>query len=173
MNVGAAPEVAGEIDDEEGDRRGAVPVATHSAWIDADPEQVMTVVTDFEAYPDFLPEMQKANIVKSEGPVWEVDFIIKIIRKMNYTLRLEKEAPDRLTWGLVKGSFRSNDGSWKLAAEGGGTRAEYSIDLQIGHFVPGNIVRSLVDRTLPETVSRFKEEVERRYPRGSPSSDSK
>ena len=40
--------------------------------------------------------------------------------------------------------------------------AEYFIELQVGMFVPSTIMRTLVERTLPETVTRFKAEAERR-----------
>ena len=142
-----------------------MPVATHSAVIAASVDEVMAVITDFKAYSKFLPEMVRAEVLSHEGNTWEVAFEIKIIRRLKYTLRLVQESPDRLSWTLVEGAFRANSGSWCLSQEGEGTRADYQIDLQIGHFVPGNIVRSLVERTLPETVSRFKAEAERRYPR--------
>ena len=148
-----------------------MPVASHSAVIAASADKVMAVITDFESYPDFLPEMESAEVVMHEGNTWEVRFVIKIIRRLAYTLRLEQTSPTHLGWTLVEGAFRMNTGSWTLAAEGEGTRADYRIDLQIGHFVPRNIVRSLVERTLPETVSRFKAETERRggpdHPAGS------
>jgi ribosome-associated toxin RatA of RatAB toxin-antitoxin module len=142
-----------------------MPVATHSAVITASIEEVMAVITDFKSYPDFLPEMVRSQVLSHEGNTWEVGFEVKIIRRLKYTLRLVQAGPDRLSWSLVEGAFRANSGSWHLSEEGNGIRADYRIDLQIGHFVPGNIVRSLVERTLPETVLRFKDETERRHPR--------
>jgi coenzyme Q-binding protein COQ10 len=146
-----------------------MPVATHSAVINATMEQVMAVITDFESYPSFLPEMEQAKILKSEDGCWEVEFRIQIIRRLSYTLRLVKEGPGLLTWVLIDGAFKTNKGSWSLESTEDGTRAVYQIDLQIGHFVPSSIVRSLVGRTLPETVSRFKDETERRTGTSSPS----
>jgi ribosome-associated toxin RatA of RatAB toxin-antitoxin module len=139
-----------------------VPVAKHSAVIKASIDEVMAVITDFGAYPDFLPEMEKTEILSQEDGVWEVRFHIRIIRRLSYTLRLTREGSDRLSWTLIEGAFKTNSGSWSLHSNEDGTRADYRIDLQIGHFVPSNIVRSLVERTLPETVSRFKSETERR-----------
>jgi ribosome-associated toxin RatA of RatAB toxin-antitoxin module len=145
-----------------------VPVARHSAVIDASMDEVMAVICDFGAYPEFLPEMEKTEILSEEDGTWEVRFHIRIIRRLSYTLRLIREGPDRLSWTLIEGAFKTNRGSWSLHSTEKGTRADYQIDLQIGHFVPSNIVRSLVERTLPETVSRFKSETEGRGS-GSPS----
>ena len=142
-----------------------MPIATHSAFIQATVEEAMSVISDFESYPTFLPEMKEARIVARGENTWEVEFVIQIIRRLKYTLLLEQSAPSALSWTLKSGSFKVNNGAWSLAEEGEGVKAEYQIDLQIGHFVPGNIVRSLVDKTLPETVSRFKSEIERRFPR--------
>ncbi len=139
-----------------------MPVATHSALINASIAEVMAVITDFESYPEVLPEVEKTEVLNQEAQVWEVRFHIKIIRRLTYTLRLTQEGDSRLSWILLEGAFKTNQGSWTLESEGVQTRATYRIDLQIGHFVPGNIVRSLVGRTLPETVSRFKTETERR-----------
>ena len=146
-----------------------MPVATHRAVIRAEVGQVMAVITDFESYPSFLPEIEEAKIVSREGDSWEVQFQVQIIRRLSYTLRLTQHGPASLTWTLVEGTFKTNQGSWKLEETEEGTRAEYRIDLQIGHFVPSSIVRSLVGRTLPETVSRFKAETERRTGVVSPS----
>jgi ribosome-associated toxin RatA of RatAB toxin-antitoxin module len=140
-----------------------MPVASHSAVIKANLDEVMSVITDFAAYPEFLPEMEKAEVLSQEDGAWEVRFHIRIIRRLSYTLRLTREGSDRLSWSLIEGAFKTNSGSWSLHSTPEGTRADYRINLQIGHFVPSNIVRSLVERTLPETVSRFKSETERRF----------
>ena len=83
-----------------GDRRSTVPIARHSAFIQASPEEVMAVIVDFESYPQFLPEMQEARIVIQEGKTWEVEFVIKIIRRLKYTLSLEQAGPNTLSWTL-------------------------------------------------------------------------
>jgi ribosome-associated toxin RatA of RatAB toxin-antitoxin module len=64
---------------------------------------------------------------------------------------------------LVDGPFKVNSGGWDLTpiADGKHTHALYFIEVQVGMFVPGSIMRSLVGRTLPDTVRRFKEEAER------------
>lgn len=142
-----------------------MPAALSSIEISVPPDKLMAVITDFASYPSFLPEMAKVELLRGRPTEWEVRFTLRLIRPLVYTLRLTQ--PDDLTlrWSLVEGAFHSNDGGWKLEPIDGGTRtrATYAIDLQVGMYVPGNIVRSLVDRSLPDTLERFKVEAERRY----------
>lgn len=141
-----------------------MPAARTQIEIDATPEQVMAVITDFGSYSRFLPEIEESTVLTHSGGSWDVEFSVKVVRRFTYTLRLVQESPTRVCWSLVKGSFKVNNGTWDLSPLDGGSRtlANYSIDLQVGMFVPGNILRSLVERSLPETVVRFKEEAERR-----------
>ena len=140
-----------------------MPSAVQNIDIQAPPQAVMAVITDFARYPEFIPEMEDARVLLAEPGVWEVRFTVRVIRKLSYTLRLVQTGPLNLQWSLLEGVFRSNDGSWSLV-EGadGGTSATYRIDVQIGMFVPGNIVHSLVERGLPQTLQQFKAEAERR-----------
>jgi ribosome-associated toxin RatA of RatAB toxin-antitoxin module len=145
-----------------------MPSAQRTIDIDAPPALVMGVITDFAAYPGFLSEIKEARVLRrgetGDQKEWEVAFVLSLIRELHYTLRLVQPSEDELTWSLVEGAFQGNDGSWRLEPQEDGrrTRAHYAISLQVGVFVPGSIVRGLVDRTLPHTLERFKSEAERR-----------
>ena len=141
-----------------------MPSAHTEIEIDATPEQVMAVIEDFASYPSFLPEIEQSTVVSSGEGTWDVSFTVKIVRKFSYTLRLVQESPLRVRWTQVEGAFKTNNGGWDLEPLDGGTRtrALYNVELQVGMFVPGNILRSLVERSMPDTVQRFKAEAERR-----------
>ncbi|NOY27343.1 MAG: hypothetical protein GXP62_15860 [Oligoflexia bacterium] len=145
--------------------------ARQQVEIGAPPAAVMAVITDFAAYPSFLPWMRRVEVLRHERsprpqdiPAWEVRFSIQLIRPLKYTLRLELPEPLHLSWSLVEGIFRSNDGSWVLdaLADGQRTLATYEIELLTGSFVPGSVMRSLVGRDLPDLLLRFRNEAERR-----------
>lgn len=145
--------------------------ARQQVEIGAPPAAVLAVITDFESYPDFLPWMRRARVLRHEhagGPgqveAWEVSFEAQVIRPLVYTLRLELVDEGRLQWSLVEGVFRASDGSWTLEPidEGARTLATYELELLTGTFVPGNVMRSLVGRDLPDLLSRFRDEAERR-----------
>lgn len=141
-----------------------MPRASHSVEIDAPPAQVMAALTDFASYPSFLPELEAAEVLRQSADGWEVRFRLQLIRDLGYTLQLTRSGERLLRWTLLEGVFKSNEGGWTLTPLDGGARtlARYEIDVSVGIFVPGNIVRSLVDRTLPDTLARFKAEIERR-----------
>jgi ribosome-associated toxin RatA of RatAB toxin-antitoxin module len=141
-----------------------MPSATRTIEIDAPPSVVMGVITDFAAYPSFLPEMKEARVVRHVGHEWEVAFALALIRDLHYTLRLVQSSPLAISWSLVDGAFQANDGRWVLEPRANGTRtfATYTIAIQVATHLPGSIVKGLVDLALPNTLERFKAEAERR-----------
>ena len=141
-----------------------MPSTRHEAEIETPPEAVMAVILDFNSYPRFLPEIEQCEVVRSGEDEWDVKFTVKVVKRLRYTLRLQRKSPTQLRWHMLEGVFKSNDGGWDLKEldEGKRTLAAYFIDLQVGMFVPSSIMRSLVDRSLPDTVERFKAEAEAR-----------
>ena len=140
-----------------------MPSASKSVEIDVSPEEFMKVVLDFESYPEFIPEMVAAKIVGQTGDVWEVAFGIHMVRRLDYTLKLTKASPTRVEWKLVTGVFKKNQGSWNLRPLDGGTRthADYTVDIQVGMFLPGSLVKTLVGKSLPSMLQTFKARAEK------------
>lgn len=140
-----------------------MPSTRHDAEINAPVESVMDVILDFASYPNFLPEIEQCEVVRSTDDEWDVKFTVKVVKRLRYTLRVTRTAPDQVRWSMLEGVFKSNDGGWDLEARTDAqTHASYFIDLQVGMFVPSSIMRSLVERSLPETVDRFRDEAEKR-----------
>lgn len=139
-----------------------MPVARRTIEIDVPPARLMAVITDFARYPSFLPEMEEATVLRQDGDVWDVRFAVRIIRRLEYTLHLVREDDQRLSWTLIEGVFRSNTGGWDLEPLDGGarTRATYTLDLDTGMFVPGSVLRTLLDHNLPATLAAFKARAE-------------
>jgi ribosome-associated toxin RatA of RatAB toxin-antitoxin module len=138
-----------------------VPNACQTVEVNVPPERFWAVVTDFQNYPDFLPHVRGTRVERRDGSGWQVEFELNFIRPIRYTLLLEGTAPHTLTWSLVSGLFRSNQGSWQLEplSDGMRTLATYTIDLQIGVFLPGSLINTLV-RQLPEMLQAFKDRAE-------------
>jgi ribosome-associated toxin RatA of RatAB toxin-antitoxin module len=141
-----------------------MPSAVRTIEIDAPPAVVMSVITDFASYPSFLPEMKEAKVVRHVDHEWDVAFALALIRDLHYTLRLVQSSPLAISWSLIDGAFQANDGRWVLEPRSNGARtfASYTISIQVGTFLPGSIVKQLVDRSLPNTLEHFKAEAERR-----------
>ncbi|MDF1563528.1 MAG: SRPBCC family protein [Deltaproteobacteria bacterium] len=138
--------------------------AERSIEIDAGLERVWQVITDFEAYPEFLADMQEARIDSREGETGvRASFELQILKRIRYTLDFSLAPPERMDWTLVKGDFmKRNEGGWRLQALGEGrTRATYRIALALGAIVPESITNRLAAEQLPSTLEAFKRRIER------------
>jgi ribosome-associated toxin RatA of RatAB toxin-antitoxin module len=139
-------------------------VAEASATVDiaASPARLMAVITDFSRYPEFLPEMEEAVVIRREGAVQVVRFAIRLVRRIEYTLELRQVDDLHVEWHLVEGNFRANDGGWDLEPLEGGasTRAHYRVAIDLGMFVPGSVMKTLVEKSLPATLAAFKARAE-------------
>jgi ribosome-associated toxin RatA of RatAB toxin-antitoxin module len=143
-----------------------MPAAQRSIDVDVAPSALMAVLVDFAKYPTFLADMEEAVVLRGEPTaapsVWTVKFSVRIIRRLSYTLRLERDGDRALRWTLVEGMFRSNNGGWTLEPLDGGarTRATYALDVDIGMFVPGSVSKTLLEHNLPATLAAFKARAE-------------
>jgi len=117
--------------------------------IKASREEVWKLITNFNRYPEFFPEVETITVLKNEGNAWDVLHKLKsgmsvLPLRFNYTLRFVLEPPGRITWSLIDGDLKYSDGSWELfPAEGGKeTLAFYRISYNI---VPkGFLVKTVV-----------------------------
>ncbi len=139
--------------------------ARHTVEIDISPERFYALITDFEAYPDFVPNQSGATVLSHDGADrWRVRFELSVARKLTYTLDLQGVPGERLTWTLLDGDMmKANEGGWTLArSASGGTLATYALEVALKGFVPRSVSRLLVERTLPANMQAFKQEAERR-----------
>ena len=139
-------------------------VARHTVEIDAPPHRVYALITDFEAYPDFVPNQSATTVLSHAGQTWQVRFELSVARKLEYVLDLEGTPDERLEWRLVQGDMmKANEGRWILEAlPDGRTRATYELEVALKGFVPRSVSRLLIERTLPANMQAFKAEAERR-----------
>ena len=140
-----------------------MPAATRSIVIDAPVEKVFQVVTDYDRYAEFLPEVKRVSSKRSGNQV-EVHYEVDVIKRIQYTLRMQEEPPHRVTWSFVKGEvMKDNHGSWLLEPAGEGkTKATYTIEMALGPLVPKAIVKALVEGSLPKMLDAFKRRAEGR-----------
>lgn len=147
-----------------------MPSASRSITINTPAEHLFATITDYESYPDFIPETLGVEVLKrtkkKDGSrVSEVKFDIKVIKQVDYTLRLTEEPNEKVSWELVEGRiFKTNNGSWELKPAGKGkTEATYSVDITIGLLVPQAITNMLVGSSLPKMLEQMKERAESTY----------
>ena len=148
-----------------------MPVAQDEIEINVAPEKVYQVIVDYESYPEFLPEVAKIGVERSDDSTL-VHYTIKIkalLKTMTTTYTLVKEEkpdqPDQgVIWDLVDSDdVIENSGSWKLSPLDGGsrTRALYTIEAFTYNIpIPQIVYDTLTRINLPRTLRAFKARAE-------------
>lgn len=119
------------------------------------------VVTDFESYPDFLPDVKSVRVEK-KGKNVVVHFEISVIKTVRYSLAFHMTPGKKVAWTFVDGDlFKDNKGTWTFEEKGKGkTEVTYAVDVEFGFMVPSLITKKLVGSNLPSMMKRFKERAE-------------
>jgi ribosome-associated toxin RatA of RatAB toxin-antitoxin module len=136
--------------------------ATRSIVIAAPMDKVFSIITDYERYSEFLPEVKRIRTANRRGNEVDVLYEASIVKTIKYTLRLKEEKPDKITWSFIEGEFmKDNKGGWVLEDAGNGqTKATYTIDVALGALVPKTVVTALIDTQLPKMLEAFKKRAE-------------
>jgi ribosome-associated toxin RatA of RatAB toxin-antitoxin module len=142
-------------------------VVTKQMVVDAPVERFYEIVVGYEKYPEFVPGIRRCRVKDANGEK-QVEYELDLgIRRIKYVLRHEEQKPRKVSWSLVSGDMmKVSNGSWELAADGGKTRATYSVEIQITR--PPLVPQALVDRVsdeltriqLPKTLEAFKARAE-------------
>ncbi len=110
---------------------------TSSIVIDAPAAEVMAVIADFPAYPEWAQGMKKAEVVEegAGGRADKVAFELEATPiKDSYTLAYDWKGDSSVTWELVEGKMlKAMAGAYLLRPSGAGTEVTYrlSVDLSI------------------------------------------
>ncbi len=124
-------------------------------------EQFYKIISEYEKYPEFMDEVKSVKILKQEGDVQHIEYKISVIKSITYVLEITSKPPVETSWKLLKGDiFKNLDGSWRLADQDGKCKAEYTVDIGFGIFVPGPIVKTLQTVNLRSMMSAFHKRVE-------------
>ena len=125
------------------------------------PEQFFSIITDYEKYPEFLPEVNKCEVVDTESDRQLVEFEISIIKNFTYRLWMEKTPSTELSWSFDSGElFKSSIGKWILSSVDAGTRVSYSVEAQFKIFVPGPMAKALIKVNLPSMMQAYHKRVD-------------
>lgn len=138
-----------------------MPGTSTSVTIEVPPKAIYDVVIDFESYPEFLPETRDVEIIKQNAKSAQVEYTIKVIKTIRYTLDYRLTPYKKVVWKYVEGDFRDCFGSWTFKElKPGLTEATYELDVEFGLFVPKKITEMLVGQNLPKLMDNFKRRAE-------------
>ena len=133
--------------------------------IDAPPEKVYEVLTDFEHYAEFMPYLEESKVIRrteDEVVTWAImnapmvsrrDWVVAVKldpkNMMGTTWTLSQEGPPASDRAV---RLKVNEGSWKLEVLDGGrrTRATYYLYTDPGGAIPTFIINKANTMALPD-----------------------
>lgn len=137
-----------------------------SIVIDAPPGEVLDVIADFEAYPEWAGEVKQVAILAEEGDGWadQVEFTldagaIKDTYVLDYEWDIDEDGTGVLSWTLVRASvLKAMNGSYTLEQAGAGTKVTYRLTVDVKVPMIGLLKRKaekvIVDTALKELKKR-------------------
>jgi ribosome-associated toxin RatA of RatAB toxin-antitoxin module len=136
--------------------------------ISAAPSDVMAVIADFPAYPEWAKEFRSVEVLETgpNGRARDVRFEIDAgIINDSYTLRYTWDGDDAVSWELVDGTLLTElTGSYALAPhhEGGAPATAVTYELAVGLSVPmiGMLKRKAEKVIIDRALSGLKKRVE-------------
>ena len=139
--------------------------AEGSTEVHASPAEVMAVVADFDAYPDWVGNLDEVEVLAHDrrGRGTRVAFRLGTPwGEQAYTLAyryLPKDAG--MSWAYVEGTLDDLAGSYALEPAGdGATRVTYQLEVELGIPVPGFLMRQAAKQIVRSALSDLKRRVE-------------
>ncbi|GGR01863.1 SRPBCC family protein [Streptomyces netropsis] len=137
-----------------------------SITIEAAPAEVMSVIADFDRYPEWTGEVKQAEVLAKDeqGRAAQVRLVLDAgAIKDDHTLAYSWPADNVVSWSLVKSQMlRQLDGSYSLAPVAGGAHTEVTYQLTVDVKIPmlGMIKRKAEKVIIDRALQGLKERVE-------------
>jgi len=116
-------------------------------------DKIYKVLSDYEAYPDFMDGVTKVEVLTRDGSKVNARYSLNMIKKFTYTINLVEVENKSVEWTFDDGDiFSTNNGKWDLTDLGDGTtEVTYSIevDIKIKMLGAGMITKQLTKIQLP------------------------
>ena len=138
-----------------------------SIVIDAPPGEVLDVIADFEAYPEWAGEVKEVAVLAEEGDGWadQVQFTldagaIKDTYVLDYEWDVVEDGTGVVSWSLVSAQvLKAMNGSYTLAAQGkDATTVTYRLAVDVKIPMLGMLKRKaekvIIDTALKELKKR-------------------
>lgn len=138
-----------------------------SAELNADAETAWRVLTDYERYVDFIPDLQGSRVVARNGATVTVNqtgdvMLWRLHMPLDVTFEITEMAPTSLVSRVVAGDLRALHSRYVLTPVGNGVRLEYTGKLDSGFALFGAIERLAVKQNVARRLQALAYEIERR-----------
>ena len=139
--------------------------AEGSTDVDATPAEVLAVVADFEAYPDWVAGLEEVEVLARDrrGRGTRVAFRLRTpLGDQAYTLAYRYRPRDAgVSWAYVEGTLEDLAGAYTLEpADDGATRVAYRLEVALGMPLPGLVKRQAAKQIVRSALADLKRRVE-------------
>ena len=138
--------------------------STQSIVVDAPAADVMAVIADFPAYPQWVAAAKKVEVEETgdDGRARRVHFVLDAgAVKDDYVLDYTWDGDRQVSWNLVKGQMQKRqEGSYTLAESGAGTEVTYAITIDTKMPLLGMMKRKAEKVILDTALKELKKHVE-------------
>jgi ribosome-associated toxin RatA of RatAB toxin-antitoxin module len=131
----------------------------------ATPSEVMAVVADFEAYPDWIGNLEEVEVLARDrrGRGSRVAFRLGTPwGEQAYTLAYRYQPRDAgMSWTYVEGTLEDLAGSYTLEpTDDGTTRVTYRLEVALGKAIPSFLMRQAAKQIVRSALGDLKRRVE-------------
>ena len=142
-----------------------------SAELNADPATAWRVLTDYERYVDFIPDLQGSRVVARNGAtviVAETGNVMlwRLHMPLDVTFEVTEMAPTSLISRVVAGDLRALKSRYVLTPAGNGVRLEYDGKLDSGFALFRAVEQLAVKQNVPRRFQALADEIERQSASG-------
>ena len=139
--------------------------ATESIMVNASPETIYAVVTDFEHYADWVSDLKRIEVVTrdDQGRALEVEFRAAAFgRSTTYTLHYDyARAPSELNWRQIQGDLTETlNGRYLFEAIGDETKVTYDLEVELLVPIPTFIKSRAAYRIQTQALRELKAQAE-------------
>ena len=132
--------------------------------VDQAPSVALTVLTDYEQIPRFMPDV-RTSLVRERGTGWtvveqEAESRLMMFSKRIHLVLLIEEQPDALIFRDRCGqTFVRYEGAWRLSSENGHTVITYELTAEPSFDVPGVILKRILRRDSGRMIVSLQREI--------------
>ncbi len=138
---------------------------TSTIEVDATPAELMAVVTDLDAYPEWLTDVKAVEVLDTDSdgrPTASTMTVDVTLREVTYTLDYEYDGDQRMAWtNRPGGDLKLVEGSYEFEeTEDGATLVTYDLAIEPGFPVPGFLLKRAAKHITSAALSGLKKRVE-------------
>ena len=146
---------------------GGVYQVTAAFAVNATPQAVMAVLSDYERIPAYMPDMEVSKVIErtAGGVVVEQQAVSRfMLFSKRVHLELEvRESDDQLRFRDRCGkSFAEYEGSWAISQHDSLTVVDYQLTAKPLFEVPSFVLKRLLKRDSTQLIDRIKVEIAER-----------